>query len=82
MAVIAFACRVGSTLCAMTTRGTSLYTHPCSVFHRFAEVKSLCGCGSDLGDSVFVGLPSLLREVRVAVSAAGYTIAENGHGGQ
>ena len=42
---------------------------PVGVFHSFAAARPAVKRGSDLGASVFVGLPSL-REARIVVSAA------------
>ena len=51
-----------------------VFTQPCKLFHRFSEAKKECsGPGGDLGDSVFIGLPSL-NDARIVVAEAGATL--------
>lgn len=47
--------------------------NPPVICNRFSRVKELCFVGSEVGDSVFVGLPSQ-REVLVCLEAAGLQV--------
>ena len=48
---------------------------PALIFHRFSDCRPVVKRGQCLGDSIFVGLPSL-RELRVVAASAGIDLAE------
>ena len=46
-------------------------TQPVRVYSNFSAVKRLCAIGSNYGDSIFIGVPTL-REGRLSVETAGF----------